>query len=98
MYESVPLQDFKIAKSCCLKLFIITIQRMDQGISLSLSRYQSDSFLLTLVLKLFPVERMSSMAPLWQLCERGDLEGVIEALAQVVGTVVEDALRKLQKS
>merc|ERR1719494_452559 len=25
---------------------------------------------------------MSSMAPLWQLCERGDLEGVVEALAQ----------------
>ena len=35
------------------------------------------------------------MAPLWQLCERGDLEGVVEALAQVEEAVVEEALRKL---
>ena len=29
------------------------------------------------------------MAPLWQLCERGDLEGVVEALAQVEEPAVE---------
>ena len=67
---------------------------MDQGISLSLSHYQSHCFLFASVFKLFSVERM---APLWQLCERGDLEGVVEALAQVVGAVVEEALRKLLK-
>ena len=43
----------------------------------------------TSVFKLFSVERMSSMAPLWQLCERGDLEGVVEALAQVEEPAVE---------
>ena len=43
---------------------------------------------------MFSVERM---APLWQLCERGDLEGVVEALAQVEEAVVEEALRKLTK-
>ena len=61
-------------------MFIIKIQRMDQDISLSLSHYQTDRFILASVFKLFSVERM---APLWQLCERGDLEGVVEALAQV---------------
>ena len=35
---------------------------------------------------MFSVERM---APLWQLCERGDLEGVVEALAQVEEPAVE---------
>ena len=34
---------------------------------------------------------------MWQLCERGDLEGVVEALAQVVGAVVKETLRKLHK-
>ena len=29
------------------------------------------------------------MAPLWQLCERGDLEGVVEALTQVKEPAVE---------
>ena len=53
---------------------------MDQDISLSLSHYQTDRFILASVFKLFSVKRM---APLWQLCERGDLEGVVEALAQV---------------
>ena len=61
-------------------MFIIKIQRMDQDISLSLSHYQTDRYILASVFKLFSVERM---APLWQLCERGDLEGVVEALAQV---------------
>ena len=70
---------------------------MDQGISLSLFHYQPYCLIHAPVFKLFSVERMSSMAPLWQLCERGDLEGVVEALAQVVGAVVEEALRKLLK-
>ena len=61
-------------------MFIIKIQRMDQDISLSLSRFQYYCFLFASFFKLFSVERM---APLWQLCERGDLEGVVEALAQV---------------
>ena len=67
-------------------MFIIKIQRMDQDISLSFSHYQTDSFILASVFKLFSVERM---APLWQLCERGDLEGVVEALAQVEEPAVE---------
>ena len=67
-------------------MFIIKIQRMDQVISLSLSHYQTDRFIFTSVFKLFSVERM---APLWQLCERGDLEGVVEALAQVEEPAVE---------
>ena len=67
-------------------MFIIKIQRMDQDISLSLSHYQTDRFILASVFKLFSVERM---APLWQLCERGDLEGVVEALAQVEELAVE---------
>ena len=67
-------------------MFIIKIQRLDQDISLSLSHYQTERFILASVFKLFSVERM---APLWQLCERGDLEGVVEALAQVEEPAVE---------
>ena len=67
-------------------MFIIKVQRMDQDISLSLSHYQTDRFIIASVFKLFSVERM---APLWQLCERGDLEGVVEALAQVKEPAVE---------
>ena len=59
---------------------------MDQDNLLSLSHCQSDCLIHASVFKLFSVERM---APLWQLCERGDLEGVVEALAQVEEPAVE---------